>query len=526
MAYPKQRNGYYAGYFAVRPSEYEPVRDPDTGRIKRFKTESAAKKAADTAERNHARAVLQADLRPATGIQAGEKATALPTFAEYADRWYGRQDLARTTMTSYRKTLENHLIPFFGEDRLDEIDRDRVAEWAKFERDAGSEPSSIVTRRSTLNVLMGDAVDEYPQLGQNPVARKRNRGRRTSSRRRARATAAPTIGDLDGLLLAERAALRSHRDDEFVVETLRRWTGMRSGEVRGATVNDQTPGKIAINAQLSEGEEGKLFLEPPKDESYRHADLPPFLDRLLTDHIERTEPRPCPCHSQAFLFRGMPLRLSKNAETGVTVATVAQHVGVSVQTVRVAVRGRGKIAAATRQRVLEGAKELGFIPADPNECSPHWTGSGYYEQIYVPAATGCYLQRKGRSRSLVLTDDSIFPGIPVLGRNAASRATGHWEPITTVTRPHWNRHSHRTILEEMGTPKVLIDDRIGHMDSSVQGIYTHVTNAMRVELMRRLEARWWAAIDARLALSPRSPVSVLDEILQARGKAVGLPAAA
>jgi hypothetical protein len=39
---------------------------------------------------------------------------------------------------------------------------------------------------------------------------------------------------------------------------------------------------------------------------------------------------------------------------------------------------------------------------------------------------------------------------------------------------------------------------------------------MREELMNRLTQRWEQALDARRALYPRSPVTVLDDLLQAR----------
>jgi hypothetical protein len=41
-------------------------------------------------------------------------------------------------------------------------------------------------------------------------------------------------------------------------------------------------------------------------------------------------------------------------------------------------------------------------------------------------------------------------------------------------------------------------------------------NQVREELKRALQARWEAALDQRLALHPRSPVAILDELLAAR----------
>jgi hypothetical protein len=82
--------------------------------------------------------------------------------------------------------------------------------------------------------------------------------------------------------------------------------------------------------------------------------------------------------------------------------------------------------------------------------------------------------------------------------------------------PHGNRHTHRTDLEELAIPQVLIDDRIGHLDRSVQRRYTQPANTMRDHLVATLTQRWHAALDARLTLCPASPVKALDTLLKER----------
>lgn len=82
--------------------------------------------------------------------------------------------------------------------------------------------------------------------------------------------------------------------------------------------------------------------------------------------------------------------------------------------------------------------------------------------------------------------------------------------------PHGLRHSRPTLMDELGTPKVLMDERMGHADGSVQARYSHVTSAMRQRLLDELTERWEASLDARLAMSPRSPVKVLDALLRGR----------
>jgi hypothetical protein len=50
----------------------------------------------------------------------------------------------------------------------------------------------------------------------------------------------------------------------------------------------------------------------------------------------------------------------------------------------------------------------------------------------------------------------------------------------------------------------------------VSARYVHVTSGMRQRLMIGLTEQWEAALDIRLTMSRRSPVAVLDALLQKR----------
>src|SRR3546814_3745016 len=61
---------------------------------------------------------------------------------------------------------------------------------------------------------------------------------------------------------------------------------------------------------------------------------------------------------------------------------------------------------------------------------------------------------------------------------------------------------------------------MGHLDGSVQARYSHVTDAMRERLMLGLTEVWEEALDARLAMHPRSAVGALDRLLLERAEGV------
>ena len=76
-----------------------------------------------------------------------------------------------------------------------------------------------------------------------------------------------------------------------------------------------------------------------------------------------------------------------------------------------------------------------------------------------------------------------WPGVPVRGRNAAGRADACWLPVASGLTPHGLRHSHKTVMEALGTPSKLMDERMGHEDGSVQAVYSHITPQMRRRLV-------------------------------------------
>ncbi|WP_203433601.1 hypothetical protein [Jiangella asiatica] len=69
-------------------------------------------------------------------------------------------------------------------------------------------------------------------------------------------------------------------------------------------------------------------------------------------------------------------------------------------------------------------------------------------------------------------------------------------------------------MTELRTPEIFSHERLGHMLAGIGGIYSHVTPAMRQELMDGLTERWTDALDVRLAMNRRSPVAILDDLMR------------
>ncbi len=511
MGYAEKRGDYYIARFRAGPGRYPTVKG-ETGAAKRFRKKIDAERAADDEEAT---------------VRAGgwkDPAKGRMTFAAWANAWYAGLDLAPSTMQNYKRHLEEHLLPAFGEEALADIDEGMVNTWERDEREAGYRASSVKTWRSTLHVCLEDAVHPPASLiERNPAAKRRNRGKR-AGRARHRGPEKPVVTTLEALLIAERAALLSGRDDEFILVVSKYFTGTRWGELIGLEVKYARLGSLRVERQLYELDTGELVDCPPKEDSYRDVDLPPFLSKLISDHIARTNPQPCPCHGLKFVFSGGHDGASASATKPVTMSAVAKHAGVAVGTVSNVLNHPEKVAEATRERVEKAIIELGFVRAvvapARRKGAAHWRRSGFAAWVFTPAVSGFFPPKAPQPRRPVPVTGDPWPGAPVRGRNSQGRAEACWVPISPDLTPHLLRHSHRTLMDELRTPEKLKLERLGHEMGGVEGRYSHATPKMRAELMDDLTEEWVEALDARLAMSPGSPVAVLDALLEARRKEV------
>lgn len=228
------------------------------------------------------------------------------------------------------------------------------------------------------------------------------------------------------------------------------WMGLRWAEMVGLETTFARPQQVRVEWQLREDDAGAFHQLPPKDDSYRDVDTPPWLSQLLADHLARSNPTPCACHGRKYPFSG--------------------------------------------QR------------------SAHARRSAFSDRIFDPAVTGWFPSRGRRlpKRPVSIAADP-WPGEVLRGRGNADRATACWTPIAPGLTPHGLRHSHKTLMVEARTPEILSHERLGHELGGIGGRYSHVTAAMRQDLIDSLTERWHAALDQRLAIHPRSPVEALDD---------------
>ncbi|MFC4515392.1 LacI family DNA-binding transcriptional regulator [Streptomyces ehimensis] len=515
----KQRAGHYRGRYWSSTGVLDTVKDAN-GRAVRFKSKREAAKAANDMEALLRQQVVQESpvpvlpLRQTAAEVLPQTAPEVPklTFGEYVNQWYSEQDLAPSTMQNYRRHIEEHLLPEFGDKTFDEISRQNVEAWARKERSLYA-ASSVKTWRGTLHLILADATDEK-LIGSNPAARRRGRGRR-AGRSRDRAPEKVTTDALGILLIGERASILSGRDDEFVGTVTKGYTGVRWGELVGLEKEYWRPDSVRVEWQLYELDTGELDRCPPKDDSYRTVDNPRFLSSLVNDHIIRTDPKPCECHGRTYIFRGYGAPNGASRRCGVKLADVARRADVSTGTVSNVLNRPGAVKEETRLRVEAAIAELGYVRAGvPADHAAHWRRSGFATWLFQPAVTGWYPKKAPQEAHPVPLLAEPWPGVPARGRNASDRAEACWVPIAKGLTPHGLRHTNKKIMRLLRTPPKLMDERLGHLDGSVQARYDHIDPSMRRELMEGLTEIWEAALEMRRAMCPTSPVRALDVLLR------------
>ncbi|WP_433615779.1 LacI family DNA-binding transcriptional regulator [Dactylosporangium sp. CA-139114] len=503
MGFAEKRDGYWRARYKSAAGKYPAVKDAD-GATVRFRTRRDAERAANEAEAKAREGRREPGSSPAM------------VFSDFVNRWYGMQDLAASTMQSYRRTIEGHILPAFGAMTMAELARDGRAEIARWEKEgrAGYAPLTVQGWRKVLHVILADAVGEG-LLAFNPASRPRGRGR-VAGRSQLRAPEKTITTALGVLLIAERMALLSGRDDEFVATVGMGFSGMRFGETVGLERSFVRPGEIRVEWQLYELDSGELLRCPPKDDSYRTIAVPPWLTALLAEQMDRADLKPCACHGRAYVYSGHRPPRQGSRQQGPRLADVGRRAGVSAGTVWNVLNRRELVAEETRVRVDRAITDLGYIVGGPPDgpTAAHWRRSGFATWLFGPAVSGWYPAKAPQPARPVPVLAEPWPGVPVRGRNASGRANCCWTPVAMDLTPHGLRHTYKTMMVELNTPRPLMDLHMGHAKTSVQEAYEHVTAGMVGRLLDGLTALWNAALAARRAMSPGSPVGVLDRLLR------------
>jgi integrase len=452
------------------------------------------------------------------------------TLSQWVNRWFPALDLELNTLSTYRYTIEVHILPDFGDRELDSLTTEEIAIWEKRIAASGYTRRTAREARSTLVTILGDAIPRHIQL--NPAARRRGKGRKGQRRIEQAERAEKTWATpLEVLLFAERCAALSRRDSDFVLMITIAYTGMRWSEAIGLAPRAIHGDVLDVAWKLYELD-SRFYKGRPKDGSIRLAlDLPPFLSEMLARHLVENPDHRCDCrnseapwcHGADFVFLGQKnghLRRSNYATRIIGPAADGWY----------AERG-GKLARPAMPVLVDASVGWPGIvlppvpPARPGEPYEFPEGRG---RTRIAGKDGCG-RCPGCGRTILLRTDGVLIGHNA-GQNRCSGsgseprelpALANWLPLRVGLTAHGLRHGHQTWLDDLGIRYVLQAERMGHEVPGMRGIYSHVTPGMRQDLKAGLQALWEASLVDRARCSPHSAVATLDRLLVALGPSCG-----
>jgi integrase len=172
---------------------------------------------------------------PQAGAQAPPEPEPIPTFHQYAEEWWLRYErqIAAKTRANYRWRLESHLLPHFGELRLDQITFDTVEHYIAAKL-AEPEPLSARTINMTVTLLSAilEGAVERELIPRNPAKGKGRRVRERAPRRSYLETAAQIEALLSaaGELDSDAREDRQHVERRAMLATLT-FAGLRISEL-------------------------------------------------------------------------------------------------------------------------------------------------------------------------------------------------------------------------------------------------------------------------------------------------------
>lgn len=454
------------------------------------------------------------------------------TFGEWVNIWWAGLDVEDSTRDSYRWRIESLILPTFNTWPLTDFagaGPDINAWEQRLQKELGYSRRSAAGARSTLYTILGDAISARGLDMANPAERPRNRGR-VATRRQARGAEKKWATPAEVLLLAERCALLSGQDTDFLMVVTMGWTAMRWAEVVGLPQRDFRLSRIYVNQQLYE-RGGRWEVKAPKDGSYRNGaqdscgpvDLPPFLSELLSEQTKRAASRKCRCEAarpycagDSYMFLTQHDRHERRAN-------------YSDRRFRPAADGwHPDSQSGGRKRPTRPV--LADLSQWPGMPMPPWPAAVPGEEFAIPARRGtprlvsaegwghcpsCRQSLRLRLDGTVINHPTAAAECPGSGKQPAEDPPlASWLPLVKGLTPHGLRHGHRTWMDEDGIPEVLKSDRMGHRVPGIRGVYSHVSGQMRTELIDALQRRWEQALAERFAFCPTSPVGVLDSLLQ------------
>lgn len=240
-----------------------------------------------------------------TDIARGEHIdtkTAATPFREMADAWFATAGhrLKPKTLDGYDATLRNHVLPYWADVKVGDIDFDAIQGWVN-DLSRTRSPSGVRSIYKVLRLVLGYAV-KSGKIRANPCGPGIELPRAVM-----REMLFLNVDEVEALAdaIVYRPPRNKHdsgvgpRPEFGLVVRMAAYTGLRAGELAALKVKhlDLRGGTLTVAESVSEVQ-GKLYTSTPKTRAGRRTvPLPDFIVRALRAHLgDRL------LHPDAFVF--------------------------------------------------------------------------------------------------------------------------------------------------------------------------------------------------------------------------------
>lgn len=184
--------------------------------------------------------------------------------------------LREHTMRSKRYIIEQKLLPYFGQKRMNDIKASDIRIWQNILIKQGFAPTYLKNINNQLNAIFNFAV-RYYDLQHNPCAKAGSMGKNKADEMQFW-----TKDEFDKFIEAVMDKQMS-----YIAFTLLYWTGIRLGELLALTVGDIDLEKqvISINKSYQRIDKRDVITEPKTPKSKRVITIPEFLAVDLQDYL-------------------------------------------------------------------------------------------------------------------------------------------------------------------------------------------------------------------------------------------------
>ncbi len=209
-------------------------------------------------------------------------AAAASTFAQYADDWLARRDLAERTRDHYARLLRDHINPTFGQMAITAITPAAVRAWhARLARAHGrgkakkpDRPTVRAHAYSLLRTILNTAVAD-DLVTANPC-----RVRSAGQAKRAVRIKPATLAELEAIVSAMP-------DRHKLLVLLASWCGLRYGELAELRRRDidVINAVVHVRRAVVRTDHGRVVKGPKSVAGMRTVAIPPHLTPLVKQHL-------------------------------------------------------------------------------------------------------------------------------------------------------------------------------------------------------------------------------------------------